>query len=720
MAEVVDRFKNRLQQQDLEISRLSAEVLSLRGAVVDAGGASGSTCAPPGVERLREENGKLLYRLRHLKRCLSDEVMKQRPQPISSTSSSTSSSSATSSSTSSSSPATGPRGDRDGGDGADVDGGMVNVAARLCTAFASAVSAAFPGLAVPPVAIAPSKPQQQQQQQQRIADYQCNSAMAIAQLLKAKGQKVSPKDVGAAIVSHLPASDLVEHVEVVGPGFINVYLDTAFLARQLTRLLLHGVSPPNTGARKKVVIDFSSPNVAKEMHVGHLRSTIIGDSTSRLYEFLGHEVLRLNHIGDWGTQFGMLIAHLVDRFPNYTEQPPPIADLQAFYKESKLRFDEDPSFRSRAYEYVVRLQSKEEAILRGWSLICDISRREFQKIYDSLGVRLEERGESFYQSLMQDVVEELKQKGLLQEDEGRLVLFAPGCAVPLTVVKSDGGFTYDTSDLAALRHRIHTERADVIIYVTDSGQASHFEAVFSAARLAGWYQEGGGVRVVHTPFGVVLGEDRKKFKTRSGETVRLAELLDEGLRRAGDKLQEKGRHQVLTPEELEAARRAVAFGCIKYADLAHSRTNDYVFSFAKMLDDRGNTAVYLLYAYTRIRSIARVAHVDPAQLRSEARRVGGVALGHASERRLARAILRLPEVLARTADDLQLHTLCDFLYELAGTFTDFYDACYCVEKDRSTGEVVKVNMSRLLLCEATAMVMETCFHILGLTPVQRM
>ncbi|XP_075914681.1 arginine--tRNA ligase, cytoplasmic [Petromyzon marinus] len=470
----------------------------------------------------------------------------------------------------------------------------------------------------------------------------------------------------------------------------------------------------------QVVIDFSSPNVAKEMHVGHLRSTIIGDSTSRLYEFLGHEVLRLNHIGDWGTQFGMLIAHLVDRFPNYTEQPPPIADLQAFYKESKLRFDEDPSFRSRAYEYVVRLQSKEEAILRGWSLICDISRREFQKIYDSLGVRLEERGESFYQSLMQDVVEELKQKGLLQEDEGRLVLFAPGCAVPLTVVKSDGGFTYDTSDLAALRHRIHTERADVIIYVTDSGQASHFEAVFSAARLAGWYQEGGGVRVVHTPFGVVLGEDRKKFKTRSGETVRLAELLDEGLRRAGDKLQEKGRHQVLTPEELEAARRAVAFGCIKYADLAHSRTNDYVFSFAKMLDDRGNTAVYLLYAYTRIRSIARVAHVDPAQLRSEARRVGGVALGHASERRLARAILRLPEVLARTADDLQLHTLCDFLYELAGTFTDFYDACYCVEKDRSTGEVVKVNMSRLLLCEATAMVMETCFHILGLTPVQRM
>ncbi|CAN0419033.1 unnamed protein product [Lampetra planeri] len=615
MAEAVDRFKHRLQQQDLEISRLSAEVSSLRGAVVDAGGATESPQAPPGVERLLEENGKLQYRLRHLKRA--------------------------------------PHGDRDGGDGADVDGGMVNVAARLAAAFASAVSAAFPGLAVPPVAIAPSKPQQQQQQkqqqheqqqEQRLADYQCNSAMAIAQLLKAKGQKVSPKDVGAAIVSHLPASDLVERVEVVGPGFINVYLDTAFLARQLTRLLLHGVSPP-------------TPEPARR----------------------------------W---------------------------------ESKLRFDEDPSFRSRAYECVVRLQSKEESILRGWSLICDISRRgwgggEFQKIYDWLGVRLEERGESFYQSLMQDVVAELKHKGLLQEDEGRLVLFAPGCSVPLTVVKSDGGFTYDTSDLAALRHRIQTEHADIIIYVTDSGQASHFAAVFSAARLAGWYQEG-GVRVVHTPFGVVLGEDRKKFKTRSGETVRLAELLDEGLRRAGEKLQEKGRHQVLTPEELEAARRAVAFGCIKYADLAHSRTNDYVFSFAKMLDDRGNTAVYLLYAYTRIRSIARVAHVDPAQLRSEARRVGGVALGHASERRLARAILRLPEVLARTADDLQLHTLCDFLYELAGTFTDFYDACYCVEKDRTTGEVVKVNMSRLLLCEATAMVMETCFHILGLTPVQRM
>lgn len=465
-------------------------------------------------------------------------------------------------------------------------------------------------------------------------------------------------------------------------------------------------------------MDFSSPNIAKEMHVGHLRSTIIGDSMCRLFEYLGHEVMRLNHVGDWGTQFGMLIAHLQEKFPNYLSVSPPIGDLQAFYKESKKRFDEDEEFKKRAYQCVVKLQSKEPKFIKAWNLICDVSRKEFQKIYDCLGINILERGESFYQDRMTQSVQEFERKGLVEVDEGRKIIFAPGHSVPLTVVKSDGGYTYDTSDIAAVHQRLFDEKADVIIYVTDSGQATHFHAVFAAARMIGWYDPK-VTRVEHAGFGVVLGEDRKKFKTRSGDTVRLMDLLDEGLKRSMDKLKEKERDKVLTPEELIRAQRAVAFGCIKYADLSHNRINDYVFSFDKMLDDRGNTAAYLLYAFTRIRSIARVANIQEAALRRAAETCD-IVLEHEKEWKLSKCILRFPEILQKILDDLLLHTLCDYLYELATTFTEFYDSCYCVEKDRQTGEVVKVNMWRMLLCEATAAVMAKGFDILGLTPVQRM
>merc|ERR1719300_1279486 len=517
------------------------------------------------------------------------------------------------------------------------------------------------------------------------------------------------------IVANVPENILVEKLEVAGPGFVNIYLRKRFIEESLELLLNEGVKPPATGSKKKVVLDFSSPNIAKEMHVGHLRSTIIGDSIGRLLEFLGHDVLRLNHIGDWGTQFGMLIAHLQDEFPNFRTESPPISDLMSFYKQSKARFDSDEEFKARAYACVVKLQAHEEDYLKAWNLICDVSRREFQKVYDRLDISLIERGESFYQDRMKDVVKDLGQKNHLEEDEGRKIMWAEGIQVPLTVIKSDGGFTYDTSDMAAIRQRVEEEAADWLVYVTDAGQATHFQSFFACAEKAGYTRP--GVRVDHVGFGVVLGEDKKKFKTRSGDTVRLVELLDEGLKRSKDKLLEKEREKVLNEEELLAAQTNVAYGCIKYADLSHNRNHEYIFSFDKMLEDKGNTAVYMLYAYTRIRSIARTAMVTDEQLKDAKK--SGLKLEHEKELKLGKLLLRLSEVLTRITDDLLLHTLCEFMYEVANTFTEFYENCYCVEKDKS-GNIVKINWPRILLCEATASVLFTCFSILGLKPVQKM
>ncbi|XP_076835896.1 arginine--tRNA ligase, cytoplasmic isoform X1 [Brachyhypopomus gauderio] len=659
MCDPVTEYTARLQQQEREIKSLSAEIERLKHP---------QDFTSEGLDELREENSRLKYRLNILKKSLHEES-------------------------------------------AYSSKSMININQRLQGIFGGAIRVACPELENPPLAVTPS-------QQAKFGDYQCNSAMAMAQMLKTKTQKVNPREIAEKIIKNIPDNELIEKTEIAGPGFINIHLKKTFVSKLLTNLLVNGVQPPALEKRKKVIVDFSSPNIAKEMHVGHLRSTIIGDSMCRLFEFLGHEVLRLNHVGDWGTQFGMLIAHLQDMFPDYLSVSPPIGDLQAFYKESKKRFDEDEEFKKRAYQCVVRLQSKEPDFIKAWNLICDVSRKEFQKVYDCLGIHLLERGESYYQDLMTEVVKEFEEKGMVDLDEGRKVVFPPGQSIPLTVVKSDGGYTYDTSDLAALRQRIFDEKGDIIIYVTDSGQAVHFQVVFAAAQMIGWYDPK-VIRVEHAGFGVVLGEDKKKFKTRSGDTVRLMDLLNEGLKRSMDKLKEKERDKVLTPEELSQAQRAVAFGCIKYADLSHNRINDYVFSFDKMLDDRGNTAAYLLYAFTRIRSIARLANLDEAALRKAAETCEMV-LDHEKEWKLGRCLLRFPEVLQKIQDDLLLHTLCDYLYELATTFTEFYDTCYCVEKDRQTGEVVKVNMWRMLLCEATAAVMAKGFDILGLTPVQRM
>ncbi|MGH0185464.1 UNVERIFIED_CONTAM: hypothetical protein FKN15_018005 [Acipenser sinensis] len=484
----------------------------------------------------------------------------------------------------------------------------------------------------------------------------------LKKMMKSKGQKVSPREIAENIVKNIPDNEIIEKVEIAGPGFINVHLRKDFVSKLLTSLLVNGVQPAAAGPKKKVPVQVCS-------------------------------------------QFGMLIAHLQDTFPDYLTASPPIGDLQAFYKESKKRFDNEEEFKKRAYQCVVKLQSKDPAFIKAWSSICDVSRQEFQKVYDCLNIQLIERGESFYQDMMTEVVKEFEDQGLVQVDEGRRVVFAPGCAVPLTVVKSDGGYTYDTSDLAALRHRLFEEKADIIIYVTDSGQAGHFQIVFAAAQMIGWFDPK-VTRVEHAGFGVVLGEDKKSCSALGNATWSMCFTAHCLL-------------QVLTPAELEAAQKAVAFGCVKYADLSHNRINDYVFSFDKMLDDRGNTAAYLLYAFTRIRSIARLANIDEASLRKAAGSTEMV-LDHEKEWKLGKCILRFPEILQKILEDLLLHTLCDYLYELATTFTEFYDNCYCVEKDRHTGDVVKVNMWRMLLCDATAIVMAKGFDILGIKPVQRM
>lgn len=589
---------------------------------------------------------------------------------------------------------------------------MFNIQSALISVFQVAIGRAFPKINKPPVVLTLAT-------NPKFGDYQCNSAMSLTKLIKAAGENMSPQNVAKSIIENIPENSIIKQLDVAGPGFINIHLKREIVTSIVDKVLKEKVYPPGVpGPNRKVIIDFSSPNIAKQMHVGHLRSTIIGESLSRLLEFVGHDVMRLNHVGDWGTQFGMLIAHLEDMFPNYKEVVPPVSDLQEFYKASKKRFDEEEAFKLRAYQRVVDLQGGNADVLKAWNLICDASRKEFQRVYDRLDINLTERGESFYNPLMPKVIAELKASGKCTlSDDGRWIMFIPNMKVPLMMVKSDGGFTYDTSDMAAIRQRLLDEKANWVIYVVDGGQGDHFKQIFGAAEEAGWYDKTLH-RVDHVSFGVVLGEDKKKFKTRSGDTVKLSDLMDEGLKRSKEKLLEKGRDKELTQEELDAAQTSIAYGCIKYADLSNNRVADYVFSFDKMLDDKGNTAVYLLYAYTRVRSIQRNSKVDKETL-SNYIQSNTIKLVHEKEWKLGKMLCRYPEINLRCMEELILHPLCEYLYELAGTLTEFYDACICIEKNKQ-GEIVNVDMNRLALLEAVARIFESGFHILGLKPVSRM
>ncbi|XP_050128969.1 arginine--tRNA ligase, chloroplastic/mitochondrial-like isoform X3 [Malus sylvestris] len=398
----------------------------------------------------------------------------------------------------------------------------------------------------------------------KFGDYQCNNAMGLWSKIKGKGSEFrGPPSVGQAIMKNLPDSEVIESCSVAGPGFVNVVLSKKWLAKRIQKMLIDGIEKwaPQLPI-KRAVVDFSSPNIAKEMHVGHLRSTIIGDTLSRILEFSNVEVLRRNHVGDWGTQFGMLIEFLFEKFPIIEDvNESAIGDLQAFYKASKQRFDDDPAFKERAQRAVVSLQGGEPKYRNAWLKICEIGRKEFHKVYERLGVHLEENGESFYNPYIPEVLKELSDKGLIEESQGARVIFLEGFNIPLIVVKSDGGFNYASTDLAALWYRLNEEKADWIIYVTDVGQQQHFNMFFEAAKCAGWLPTDGALKpkVAYVGFGLVLGEDGKRFRTRSSEVVRLVDLLDEAKDRSKKVLVERG----WTEQELNQIAESVGYGAVR-------------------------------------------------------------------------------------------------------------------------------------------------------------
>jgi arginyl-tRNA synthetase len=545
----------------------------------------------------------------------------------------------------------------------------------------------------------------------RFGDYQANVAMSLAKLVGAK-----PRDVAQRLVDVLQVGDLCDKVEIAGPGFVNLHLSSAFLGSQ-TRAAADDprLGVPAAGEPETVVVDYSAPNVAKEMHVGHLRSTIIGDAIARTLAFLGHRVIRQNHIGDWGTQFGMLIEHMLDEGWTTGGQHS-IRDLNALYQSAKKKFDADPAFAERARRRVVLLQGGDETTHALWRELIAQSQAHFDAVYRRLGVQLTDadvRGESFYNDLLPGVVDELSRKGLLTESEGALCAFPPGfkgpegAPVPLIVRKSDGGYLYATTDLAALRYRITSLGARRVVYVTDARQKQHFAMVFATAKLAGWLE--GGVRTEHVPFGTVLGDDGKPFKTRSGDTVRLSELLDEAEERALAIVSEKDRDNALGEAARARVAHVVGIGAIKYADLSSDRVKDYVFSWARMLSFDGNTAPYLQNAYVRIRAIFRKAGLSGAPAGA------AVRVDEAAERALALQLVQFPQAVAAVAESLEPHRLCTYLYELAAAFHQFYEQCPVL-----TAPEPALKDSRLVLCDLTARTLAQGLGLLGIEVVEQM
>ncbi|XP_010465248.1 PREDICTED: arginine--tRNA ligase, chloroplastic/mitochondrial-like [Camelina sativa] len=544
----------------------------------------------------------------------------------------------------------------------------------------------------------------------KFEDYQCNNAMGLWSKVKGKGtQFTRPLAIAQAIVTNLPTCDMVESCSVAQPGYVNVVLSAKWMAKSIENMLINGIETwAPTLSVKIAVVDFSSPNIAKKMHVGHLRSTIIGDTIARMLEYSNVEVLRRNHVGDWGTQFGMLIEYLFEKFPDSATETA-IENIQALYKPSKMKFDADPEFKQKAQKAVVRLQGEDPVYHKTWEKLCEISRNDYAEIYQRLQVELEEKGESYYKPYIADMIEELNSKGLVEESDGAQVMFIKDFKTPCMLVKSDGGFTYDTTDLAALWYRLNKEEAEWIIYVTDAGQQEHFDRFFKAARQVGWLPENDETcpRVSHVKFGVVKGEDGKRFRNRDREIVPLADLLDEAKTRSKDALIERAKDKEWTPEELDQTAEAIGYGAVKYADMKKNISTDYRFSYDEMLSDKGNTAVYLLYAHARICSIIQKSGKDIDELK----KTGNLVLDHANERALGLHLLQFAETVEEACTKLLPHLLCEYLYDLSEHYTKFYSTCQvnCSAKETS----------RLLLCEATAVVMRKCFHLLGITPVYK-
>ena len=736
----------------------------------------------------------------------------------------------------------------------DEDLSVETIENTLSQLFDDAIKTSFPSLGVPvKPAITPGRDVEK-------GEYQCNNAMALTKVLKDAGipdAPRSPKEIGECIVQNLPSSAVIEGANVAPQGFINIKINKDYVQEQLYGMLKDGLQPPRQ-RKQRVLIDFSSPNIAKEMHVGHLRSTIIGECLSRTFEFCGHDVLRVNHVGDWGTQFGMLIAHLKDNYPDFKTNTPPISDLVAFYKESKARFDADPAFKERAQQEVVALQGGDEENLKAWRLICEVSRVEFEKIYERLEVTVEEKGESFYNPYMPSMVQELidakladvsdgakvivsgaqvpltdltqadverllqsnllktpmnEQPALVQclTDEGFVVddpegvqclkvgsgkkqkllaltavdsnmgletaskiakglsealvktqktkqgkqlvvnagfldalratpglvssteegadsVFVPAFTYPFMIQKRDGGFTYDTTDLAALRYRLDEENVERVIYVTDVGQEPHFMMLFAAAKDVGYFSPQ-KQRCDHVGFGLVFGPDGKKLKTREGDTIRLADLLDEAPKRSYEEsvrreeekaalAAERGEtYEGLTEEELQQNANVIGYGAVKYFDLRQNRTSSYRFSYDEMLSLKGNTAVGLIYAYVRMRSIARkagVANSDDLLTELEAQHPEGlsVALNTETEWALGLHLMRFSTTIDAMTEELAPNKMTDFLYELVTKFNAFYlQESILKAEDRD---------DKLLLCEVTAKILKEGLRLLGIGVLEKL
>lgn len=545
---------------------------------------------------------------------------------------------------------------------------------------------------------------------EKFGHYQCNSAMKLAKLLKQP-----PRQVAENIVK---AFDLLQKkpylLEIAGPGFINITFSPSFLSEKIN-FLLHDsrLGVELLEENKKIVVDFSSPNVAKEMHVGHLRSTIIGDCLARLFEFLGYEVLRLNHVGDWGTSLGMLIAYLKEEKPEVLtgDQAANLTDLMNWYRLSKKRFDENLDFKTKSQKEVVALQKGDFFALQAWKLICQISREAYREIYTLLDVSLIERGESYYNCYLPKIVKDLEEKELVELSNGAKCIFLEGFQnregepLPLMIQKSDGGYNYATTDMATLYQRVKEEKAKRLIYVTDAGQSTHFQMIFKAAEKAG-YLDRQVVQVDHVPFGLVLGNDGKKFRTRSGDTEPLINLLQAAIDQADQILQNREPNRAA--EERYPLAKALGIGAVKYADLSSHRTSDYIFSYEKMLRFEGNTAAFLLYSYVRILGIKRKVKKDLLTLI----KLEKIILDHPSEVDLGLHLLRFQDALKAVADDLLPHRLTDYLYTLAEKFNVFFRDC------RVEGS--QQEHSRLLLCEITSRILEKGLKILGLSVVDRM
>jgi len=585
---------------------------------------------------------------------------------------------------------------------------MISTLAQLNARLEQALIAAFGSdlAGTDPMLVPTSNP--------KFGDYQSNVAMSLAKRL---GQ--APRAIAEQIVQHIDVADLSEPPTIAGPGFINFRLTLDYLEAQLKAIRTDprlGVEPLRQGIR--AIVDYPSPNIAKEMHVGHLRPSVIGDCMARILEFLGYDLLRLSHLGDWGTPFGMLIAYLREAYPDALKDPEQIelGDLASFYRAAKKRFDADEAFQEAARQSVVALQAGDPDTLQAWRIVCDLSNRTNQKIFDLMGLApLTLRGESFYNPFLPDVITELDKLGLLVEDQGAKCVFLEGFTnkegkpLPMIVQKSGGGYNYATTDLAAIRYRVNVDKAQRVVYPVGAEQANHFAQIFQVGKRAGWITD---QDFFYAPLGSVLGEDGKKLKSRSGDAARLVDLLEEAIAHARQDLEtrfaEDGRQE--SEEFIAHTAQVIGISAIKYADLSQNRTSNYIFSFDKMLALQGNTAPYMLYAYVRIQGISRKGEVDFDTLGADS----PILLEEETELALAKHILQLDEILLAIDQDLLPNRLCQYLFELSQKFNQFYDRCPVLQAEEP------LRTSRLILCDLTARTIKLGLSLLGIPVLERM